>query len=177
MPLIGRFDLGVIQVEAGGGFVGLGGGQRGFGFADGFAAAVVFLVGNRLGALQTLGALEVVLHQFEMGLGLLASGLGLLQLGLVGARINHEQQVAGLHLRPVLEVDGVNVAGDARPDFDHLDRLQVAGVFVPVGDRGELRLFDRDLGGRESDGFGRRAGRQHGGAEEREQTVLKRLDS
>ena len=59
--------------------------------------------------LQALGAFEIVARQFQMGLGLLAAGLRLLQLGLVGARINHEEQVAGLHLRPVLEVDGVNV--------------------------------------------------------------------
>src|ERR1019366_7073966 len=52
-------DLGVVQVDAGGGFAGFGGGEGGLRFQDRFAAAVVFLFGNCLGAAQTLGAFEI----------------------------------------------------------------------------------------------------------------------
>ena len=114
-----------------------------------YSSSEIALVPRRLSA-----RLRSLLRQFQMGLGLLASGLRLVQLRLVGPRVNHEQQVPGLHLRPVLEMDGVNVAGDPRPDFHHLDGLQVAGVFVPVGDRGELRLADRNLGGGRAAGLG-----------------------
>ena len=166
----GSLDLRVIQVEARGDFAGLGGGQRGFAFADDFAAAIVFLFGNRLGAAQAVGALEVVPRQFQTGLGFLAAGLRLVQLGLVGSRINHEQQLAGFDLRPVLKVDRVNVARHPGPDFDHLDRLQMPGVFVPVGDRGKLGRLDGNLRGRRRRGLGRSAGRQQSGADDWKQT-------
>ena len=58
-----------------------------------------------------------------MGLRLLPLGLRVVQVRLVRPGVNHEQQVAGFHLRALLEMDGVNVTGNARPDFNHFHRI------------------------------------------------------
>ncbi len=96
---------------------------------------------------QRRRALDVEGRDLELGARALEVGLGLLDRELVGTRIDHEQQVALLDDLAVLEMDGIDEAGNARAHFDRRHRREAAGVFVPFGDR---------LLKRPRDGHGRR---------------------
>ncbi|MNP47847.1 hypothetical protein D3C76_1419260 [compost metagenome] len=90
-------------------------------------------------------------------------GFQALDLGLEGARVDLEQQVAFLHQAAFIEGHVVDVAGHARTDLDRLGRFQAAGELVPLVEG----LFDHfgnaDLGrcGREVGFRGLAAGHQH----------------
>ncbi|MDT4851694.1 hypothetical protein FQZ97_858850 [compost metagenome] len=75
-------------------------------------------------------------------------GLQALDLGLEGARVDLEQQVAFLHQAAFIEGHLVDVAGDARADLDGLGGFQAAGEFVPFVEGLFDHLGDADLGGR-----------------------------
>ena len=57
-----------------------------------------------------------------MRLVLRHGGLGPVEVGLVGPRVDLEEEVALLDLVTVLEVDLVEVAGHSCPDLDRVDR-------------------------------------------------------
>ena len=76
----------------------------------------------------------------ELGPRAFHIGFGLLDRELVGARIDDEQEVALLDDLAVLEMDGIDEAGDPGADLDRLHRREAAGVFVPLGDRLLQRL-------------------------------------
>ena len=74
---------------------------------------------KRLAAHQRRRPLDVGGGDVELGLRAFHIGLGLLDRELVGARIDDEQQIALLDDLAVLEMDGIDEAGDPRA---HLDR-------------------------------------------------------
>ncbi len=66
------------------------------------------------------------------GLGALGLGLGLVERGLVGARVDDEQGLALLHHLAVLEADLGQIARHARAHVHLVDRLEAALEIVPV---------------------------------------------
>ena len=82
-------------------------------------------------------------------------GLGQVQLGLERAGVDLEEEVALAHLRARGEGHLLEVAGDAGPDLDRIDRLEPPGEVVVrddlaverPGDRDQRRLGLRRLGG------------------------------
>jgi hypothetical protein len=83
------------------------------------------------------GQLERCLLQLDLA-------LGLVQLGLVGAGIDLEQQVSLLDLRPFLERHLDQITRDAGPDIHRLHRVRSAGEVHKVGDFPLKRLADRN---------------------------------
>ena len=83
--------------------------------------------------MSDLGALQILVGEDELRLRLGKLSLGLLRRGLVGARIDDEQEIALLHVVSVAERDALHVAVHARTDLDGVDRLQAAGERVPSG--------------------------------------------
>ena len=65
--------------------------------------------------------------------------------GLERPAVDGEQQVALLDHLPVLEMDRVEIAGDARAHLDGIDRDEAADVLVVIGDQPLHRLGDRHL--------------------------------
>ena len=87
---------------------------------------VVFLLRDRL-RLQKLGiACELNSGQIQLRLVLRKGGLGRVELGLVRPRIDREEQVAGLQVRAVGEMNLRDAAGHLRLDGDHLARHGLA---------------------------------------------------
>ena len=70
-------------------------------------------------------------------------GLGLVQLGLVGTRIDLEQQVVLLDFRSFLERHLHQVAGDPGNDVHRFDRVGPAGEVHEVGDLPLHGMSDR----------------------------------
>jgi len=75
----------------------------------------------------------------------LQGGLGLLQGCLVGAPVDHEEQIALLHRLPVHEVDLLEVARHPGPDLDVFDRIEPAGVLILLDDLTDDGFRDGDL--------------------------------
>ena len=82
-----------------------------------------------------------------MALRLREARLRLRERGLERPAIDGEEQVALLHQLAVLEVDGVEIARDARAHLDGVDGDEAADILVVVGDQPLGRLGDRDLRG------------------------------
>jgi hypothetical protein len=82
---------------------------------------------------------------------------------LVGARVDLEEHVPLLDQRPFLEVDLVQVARDAGPQLDGIDRGGPGGEVRVVGDLALDGITDRDRRCRRGRCFWvlRRAARQH----------------
>src|SRR2546427_2290438 len=72
----------------------------------------------------------------------------MIELRLIWARINREQQVALLDFLAFLEMNLVEVTADARPDFDSFRRFEPPDVFVPLDHFACDRLNDRNNGRR-----------------------------
>ena len=138
---MGRFNFGDC-----GKLVGLGLLLRGHDLID-----LVLADGAR--RLEPAGPLEPCPREFEPGLYLLPLGLGLADLGgggvehrlrlflggacpgerrLVGPRVDHEEQLPLLDRLAFLEVVRHEIAVDAGPHLDLLDRRQPAGIGIPV---------------------------------------------
>ena len=83
------------------------------------------------------------LGQLERGLVEIDLALSLVELGLVGPGIDHEQQVPRLDLLPFLERHLDQVAGDPGADVHRVDRLGPAGEVDKVGDLPPDGLADR----------------------------------
>ena len=95
------------------------------------------------------------LGQLELGLVEIDLPDSLFELGLVRSRIDHEEEVALLDLRPFLERHLHKVARGPRADIHRLNRLGPAGEVHELGDRADDRLADRDDGRRGSGDLGR----------------------
>jgi hypothetical protein len=74
-----------------------------------------------------------------------AAGLCLSESNLERPAIDREQKVARLHHLAVLKMDGLQIAGNARPHLDRLDGDEAADIFVLVRNHLAGRLGDRDL--------------------------------
>jgi hypothetical protein len=72
-------------------------------------------------------------------------GLGLGQLGLIAALVDHEQQVALVHFLAFLEGDTFDITADARTQVDGFDRADAAGELVPLAHRLVQHLGDADF--------------------------------
>ena len=78
--------------------------------------------------------LIVGLGQFQLRPGQLELAGRLIVLGLIGSRIDLEQQIALLDVRAFLERHLDQIAGHPRADVDRVDRVGPAGVVDVVGD-------------------------------------------
>ena len=77
------------------------------------------------------------------------SAVGAVDRDLEWARVDGEEDVAGLDDLAILEVELVDKAGDARADLNHLRCRKASGILVP------LRHALEDWGGH-GNGHGRR---------------------
>ena len=93
---------------------------------------------------QRLAALKVCIRVGQVGLGLCQRSLGLIERVLERALVDGEQKVALLDHLAVLEVDGLEIAGDAGAHFDRIHRGEAADIFVIIGDGLLNRLGDGD---------------------------------
>ena len=73
----------------------------------------------------------------------------LIDRSLVGARIDHEQHIAGIDVLAVLEMDFGDAAGDLRLDLGIIDRVDAAGKFREGMNR--LRLDETNRHGNAGD--------------------------
>ena len=160
----GRFGL--LDAEAGGAQGGLGLGKGGFGLAEARLDFVELLSADRVVPLQA----EVALvggpcepgrspgggprrHGRRLGLpGFGQAGLGLAQLRVYLARIDHHQQVVGLHPVPFAHPDGADRPHElARKGADGLGRHGADGLVqegAPGDPRGGHLGLDGVAGGR-----------------------------
>ena len=119
--------------------------NRGLRLAHDVLAVVEDLLGDVVALQERAPALDVEVRVADRDLGLVELGARLLDRALEGARVDLEQQVAFLDLLAVLEPDLGQIAADARPHVDGLDRVEAARVLVPLDDAAGDRLGDRDL--------------------------------
>ena len=140
-----RADLGPLQVEPGGLHRGLCGADRGAALGLGAGPAIELLPRDRLHIHQLAGSLHLALGQCRSRAGPLQLRLGTSQVGLVGPRIDLEQDLALPHLFPFGEGDPLDVARDPGLDLHLVHRLEPAGELVPFGDLtlGHLGYRDR----------------------------------
>ena len=94
---------------------------------------------------QVRGAREVLPRQGEPGLRQLDVRLGMAQRGLVGARIDQEEEIALVDDRAVLKVDRLQVAAHPRADLDRIDGVEARRELVPLGDLARDGLDDLHL--------------------------------
>ena len=108
-------------------------------------ARVELLPGDGMLADELRRAIALGSGERELRARLGELGAGLVALGDVRPRIDHEQDVAFFDLAAVREVDRGDIAGDARPDLDALHRLEAPGELVELGDLARDRGGDRHL--------------------------------
>ncbi len=135
-------ELGFVEGAAGGDDLGVRGAFR----RDG---GVELLLARRAGRQQALVAGKVGLGLRPRGFPARELALGAQHLRLVGAGIDLEQHVAGLHLVAVLEADLDEIPRDAGADLDRVDGLRPAGGLEEVGDLALGDARDADLGRRQ----------------------------
>ncbi len=113
---------------------GLRGLQVGARFARGVLLLVVIALGDRVVGDQTLRTLPIALRVARARLRCRKLGFGAIDFGGIRTRIDHEQRVALLYERAVLEVDGHDRARHLRTDVHFFDRFEAARIALPVGD-------------------------------------------
>ena len=110
-----------------------------------FAPAVVQNRGRQVAAVgEFLGALQLQLAKIEQARRDIYPRLCSIVSGLIGALVDGEEQVALLHQRAVGEMDLFEIAADARPDRDLVDRLEAADELVVLDDVADDRFRRRD---------------------------------
>jgi len=140
------FQLGELQIELGLADGGLLRGNRRLRDALCLRALVEGLLRDGLVAHQLLAAREVAFGERQVGARLRELCPGLRERRLEWPAVNGEQRIALLDDLSVLELDLVEIAGDARPDLDHVDRNKAPDIFVVVGHRLLHGLRDRHGG-------------------------------
>ena len=133
-PLTGADDFRVLHVQRGEVAVGLGDIEVGRRLPVITLVPVIFLLADRPAGYQVLGALVVTLQPAHVGVNLRHGPLGPVKLGPVRPRVDLEELIVLLDQRPFLEVDLVEVTGDARPHLDGIHRGRPAGEVGVVGD-------------------------------------------
>ncbi len=132
----GTADLGVLEVEAGGGEVGFGGGDGGAGLGETGATLISFLCGDCLLFQQRCGAAVIPLGALGPRLGLGHISLRPLQRSREGAWVDQEKDVPLVHLLTCLEPDLGEIPRHTRSDLDRLDgfdpgaQVHFLGVFT-----------------------------------------------
>ena len=119
--------------------------QGGFEFLDGSAGFIDLALRRGLRGEQLLVAGERDARQVDAGVERSHLRLGRPGLRVVGPGIDGEQQIALVDLGALLEVDALDVAGNARPDLYLLDRFETRGKFDCLGDRAGHRRGHGDL--------------------------------
>ena len=97
-------------------------------------ATLDLLAGHRVLRGEPPGAIELGLRAPLGRSRALQFGAQAVDLGLKGARVDLEQQVALADQGAFAEPDVRDVAGDAGTDLDRVDGLEAAGELVPLGD-------------------------------------------
>ena len=133
--LEGRPDVGEAEVELRALGVGARGEHVGFGLLRLHPALVKLALRDRAFPDQLLGALQLLVGERDACLGALCVRVRRGGRRLVFAAVDREEQLPLLDHAALLVVDPVQVARDPRPDLGPLDRLDVAAVLVPLGDR------------------------------------------
>ena len=108
--------------------------------------------GDGVGGDQNLCPLQLLACENLLRLGIRQSPPGLFHRRGVSPRIDNEEQVAFLDGVAIFEVDGVDVAADAGPQFDGLDRVESSGERVAIDDDPFLRRGHFDCRGADAAG-------------------------
>jgi len=125
---------------------------------------VEFALRDRVLGQQALGPLELALREAQVGLRGHDLRRRAVDVGLVGRRVDRDQQVAGLDQRAFAEMHAFDRAGDARTDVHALDGFEATRELVP---RRHVALDDgRDRDGRRLRGGCRRGGGRGGAQHE-----------
>src|ERR1700724_1542892 len=143
----GRGDAAIFDIELGVAYLGLGVVDRGLRAALLGSALVDGLGRSETGAQERLGATELDAGEREARRrGLQLRGrFG--KLDLVGAGIDHEEEIALMDDLPILEMDLGKRASDLRTQFDAVDRRELAEHADPRVDVACERLAHRHLRG------------------------------
>ena len=91
------------------------------------------------------GAGELGLGKIEIGVGLGEIGLGRFERELEGLRLDDEEQIALLDGLAVDEIDGFEIAADARAHVDEIDRLELPGEVLRLDELPDQGLGHGDL--------------------------------
>ena len=94
------------------------------------------------------GAGELGLGKIEIGVGLGKIGLGRFERELERLRLDDEEQIALLDVLAVDEIDGFEIAADARPHVHEIDRLELPGEVLQFDELPDQGLSHGDLGRR-----------------------------
>ena len=147
-PRDGRSDVAKFKVELGRLDGGLGHGGGTLAAQEGGRFIVEVGGGGHVLGAQILGAVEVGLPELLLCLRLQERAVGVVQIGLVRARINGKEQVALFDDAARLEIDAHQVAADPRANLDAFDGIGAPDVFVPFNDLAFRGRGDRHLGRR-----------------------------
>ena len=142
----GRSDVGVAQVDGRVVLRGLGGRHGGVGLAERRHGVVVFLLADGVGLDQRRIAVSQQLGAEEIRLRLLELRRRLIVGGLIGRRIDLEQQLVFLDVAALLEGDLLDDAGHARTDLRIAHGIHAARQFGNDGSTLRLHGNDADLG-------------------------------
>jgi len=93
---------------------------------------VLFFRDGILGA-ELLCGLELGGRTLIRRTGAIQLGTKTIHFGLERPRVDLEEWIAASNDGAFLEPYGGNQTGDARTDFDRIDRLQPSGEFIPFG--------------------------------------------
>src|SRR5262249_14884214 len=121
------------------------GGEGGLRVAEGLRALLVDLLADGAVAQQLLAARQIGLGENQVGLGQLQIGARLVERILERPPVDGEQGIALLHDLAVLEMDLIEVAGDAGADLDRVDGDEAADILVLVDDGTRDRGGNRHL--------------------------------
>ena len=124
-----------MQVQFGALQRGLGLLHTGAGVKQGGAALVVFLLGNGAALQQPLGAAGLAFGQLQPAARLLQLGARRPGTGLIGTRVDLEQQVTGFHQLAFLERHPVDVTADPGAQRHGLRRFHAPGEGFSQRDR------------------------------------------
>jgi hypothetical protein len=141
----GRAHLGEVELQPCGGQLGLGRTHLGRGLGQRCGPRVGLLARDRILGHQLARALVLRLRQPGSGTRAFELGLGAGQGRAIGPLVDHEQQLALLHLLALGEGDALDIARHARAQLHRLHGLDAAVELVPgayglQGDLGHLHL-------------------------------------
>jgi hypothetical protein len=122
--------------------------DRGLRDVLGLQPLVVRLLRDGLVLDKLRAAIEVALGVRQVGASLRQIGFGLLKHMPVRPAVDNKEDIALLHHLAVGKVDLLEIAADARADFDRIDRNKASDVLVFVDHQFADRLGNRHRGRR-----------------------------